>query len=278
MARTGAIAEGRRRAAEAPPSSTPDDEGKLPMDGTMADERAKGESWARETAGYPAGKRAVDVALAVALLMGAAPLILALMALVKLTSRGPALYSQVRAGRNGRPFTLYKIRSMTHLCEARTGPVWSPANDRRVTRLGRFLRRSHLDELPQLWNVLRGEMSLVGPRPERPEFVAQLRHALPAYPQRLRVPPGITGLAQVQLPPDCDLASVRLKLVYDLYYIEHRSARLDLQLLLCTALLLVGIPFRVSRLLVRAPGREAIEGDATVSSRVGATGMVSQSA
>ncbi|HEX8203951.1 MAG TPA: sugar transferase, partial [Isosphaeraceae bacterium] len=101
----------------------------------------------REDAGCPSGKRTVDIALAAALLVGAAPLILVLMALVKLTSRGPALYAQVRAGLDGRPFTLYQIRSLTHLCEARTGPVWSTGRDRRVTPLGRFLRGSHLDEL-----------------------------------------------------------------------------------------------------------------------------------
>ena len=151
----------------------------------------------------------------------AAPLILLAMALVKLTSRGPAIYRQVRAGLGGRPFTIYKIRTMAHDCEARTGPVWATADDPRVTPLGRFLRRSHLDELPQLWNVLRGEMSLVGPRPERPEFVAQLQRAIPDYRRRLQVPPGVTGLAQVQLPPDTDLAGVRRKLVYDLYYIRR---------------------------------------------------------
>jgi lipopolysaccharide/colanic/teichoic acid biosynthesis glycosyltransferase len=229
------------------------------MDGMITDGGAGGVPGAREDAWYPTGKRAVDAVLAVALLIPATPLILLVMALVKLTSRGPALHRQVRSGLGGRPFTLYKIRTMAHKCEAPTVPVWSPGRDLRVTTVGWFLRRSHVDELPQLWNVLRGEMSLVGPRPERPEFVTQFQRALPHYGSRLRVPPGVTGLAQVQLPPDCDLAAIRRKLVYDLYYIRRMGFWLDLRLLLGTALLLVGIPFNVARAVCRIPGGEIIE-------------------
>src|SRR5206468_10815773 len=138
-----------------------------------------------------------------------------LMLLVRATSRGPAIFKQVRLGRGGRPYALYKIRSMAHDCERLTGPRWATAKDPRVTPLGRFLRRSHLDELPQLWNVIRGEMSLVGPRPERPEFVARLERQVPGYRERLGILPGITGLAQVQLPPDEDLDHVRRKVACD---------------------------------------------------------------
>ena len=133
---------------------------------------------------------------------------------VKLTSRGPAFYTQIRLGQDGRAYAIYKLRTMTHDCEKLSGPQWSKKGDCRVTAVGRLLRRSHLDELPQLWNVLRGEMSLIGPRPERPEFVPRLERSLPHYRARLHVRPGVTGLAQVQLPPDTDLGSVRRKLAY----------------------------------------------------------------
>jgi lipopolysaccharide/colanic/teichoic acid biosynthesis glycosyltransferase len=208
--------------------------------------------------GYLACKRVADAAAALVLLVLAAPVILLVMALVKLTSRGPALYSQVRVGLRGRPFTIYKIRTMAHECERGTGPVWSVGRDARVTALGRFLRRSHLDELPQLWNIVRGEMSLVGPRPERPEFVARLDRTIPHYRDRLLVPPGLTGLAQVTLPPDADLSCVRRKLAFDLYYVRRMGARLDMQLMCCTGLLLVGIPFSVSRRLLQVPGAAAV--------------------
>ena len=140
---------------------------------------------------------------------------------MKLTSPGPAFYTQTRVGQGGRPFTIYKLRTMIHNCESLTGPRWCMPGDPRVTPAGWLLRVTHLDELPQLLNVLRGEMSLVGPRPERPEFLPQLERALPAYRQRLVVRPGVTGLAQVKLPADTDLDSVRRKLAHDLYYIER---------------------------------------------------------
>ena len=132
---------------------------------------------------------------------------------------------------------------MIHNCESLTGPRWSMPGDPRITPVGWFLRRTHLDELPQLLNVLRGEMSLIGPRPERPEFVPELERELPGYTQRLAVRPGVTGLAQVQLPPDTDLDSVRRKLAHDLYYIRHVSPWLDLRLLVCTAFYALGVPF-----------------------------------
>src|SRR3954471_12705663 len=148
---------------------------------------------------YPACKRAVEFTAALALLALTAPLLLLAALLIKLTSRGPAFYTQTRVGLGGRPFTIYKLRTMIHKAESLTGPRWSLPGDPRVTRFGQFLRLTHLDELPQLWNVLRGDMSLIGPRPERPEFVPELEQALPGYRKRLAVRPGVTGLAQVQL-------------------------------------------------------------------------------
>ena len=132
-------------------------------------------------------------------------------------------------------------------------------NDPRITPIGRFLRRTSLDELPQLWNVLRGEMSLIGPRPERPEFVPGLARAVSRYLDRLLVRPGVTGLAQVQLPADTDVESVRRKLTYDLYYIDHMSFWLDLRLVLGTAFKVVHVPFAVSQKLLRLPDCRVVE-------------------
>src|SRR5262249_21310411 len=159
-----------------------------------------------------------------------APLILLAALLVKLTSTGPVFYTQTRVGRKGRLFTIYKIRTMIHNCESLTGPRWSIPGDPRITWIGRVLRLSHLDELPQLLNVLRGEISLIGPRRERPEFVPKLDKALPNYRGRLAVRPGVTGLAQVNLPADTDLNSVRRKLACDLYYIQKLSFWLDVRI------------------------------------------------
>jgi lipopolysaccharide/colanic/teichoic acid biosynthesis glycosyltransferase len=204
----------------------------------------------------------MDLVLAGVLLVAAAPVMLVVALLVKVTSRGPVIYSQTRLGLGGRRFGIYKFRTMWHNCEHLSGPCWSPAKDPRVTPLGRFLRASHLDELPQLWNVLRRDMSLVGPRPERPELVPPLEKAIPRYAERLRVRPGVTGLAQVQLPPDQDLASVRQKLVCDLYYIEQGGLLLDLRLMVCTGLAVVGVPFDWLRVLLRIPVLPALVGHA----------------
>ena len=208
---------------------------------------------------YARVKAVADFVAACCLLVPAAPLILLSALLVKLTSRGPAFYSQTRLGRGGRPFTIYKMRTMYHECEKHGGPKWSTAGDPRITPVGRFLRRTHLDELPQLWNVLRGDMSLVGPRPERPEFVPQLEWSIPHYRRRLLVRPGVTGLAQVQLPADSDLESVRRKLAYDLYYLGEMSFWLDLRILLGTALKVFGVSFHTLRKLFRMPPGEAVE-------------------
>jgi lipopolysaccharide/colanic/teichoic acid biosynthesis glycosyltransferase len=200
-----------------------------------------------------------DFVLAALLCVPALPVVALAALAVKLTSRGPAFYTQTRVGRRGRLFTIYKLRSMIHNCESLTGPRWSMPGDPRVTPVGWFLRVSHLDELPQLLNVLRGEMSLIGPRPERPEFLPELERELPAYGLRLEVRPGVTGLAQVQLPPDTDLGSVRRKLGCDLYYVRHLNPWLDLRLLACTALHAAGVPFRMSRRWLGIPGREDVE-------------------
>ena len=180
------------------------------------------------------------------LLVLSLPVILVAGILVKLTSRGPVFYRQKRAGLDGQPFELLKIRTMTHDCEKHTGPVWSQPGDPRVTRVGRVLRDFHIDELPQLWNVVRGQMSIVGPRPERPEIIELLENQLPLYRGRLLVKPGLTGLAQLQLPADSDLSSVRRKLAHDLYYVGNVNPWLDFRLCLGTACYLFRIPFRVT--------------------------------
>jgi lipopolysaccharide/colanic/teichoic acid biosynthesis glycosyltransferase len=211
---------------------------------------------------YPTCKVVLDRAAALALLVLTGPLILLLAGLVRLTSRGPAFYTQTRLGRGGVPFTIYKLRTMVNRCESLTGPRWSLPGDPRVTPLGRFLRASHLDELPQLVNVLRGDMSLIGPRPERPEFLPELEAACPGYRDRLAVRPGVTGLAQVQLPADTCVDSVRLKLAYDLYYIRHIGLWLDLTLLACTVLYALGLPFAIAARLLFVPHGEEVEGTA----------------
>jgi lipopolysaccharide/colanic/teichoic acid biosynthesis glycosyltransferase len=201
----------------------------------------------------------VDFVCALVLLVLTAPVLLLAALAIKLTSRGPVFYTQTRLGRGGLPYTIYKLRTMYHNCEGLTGARWATERDPRITFVGRFLRRTHIDELPQLWNVLCGRMSLVGPRPERPEFVPKLARAIPGYRERLLVRPGLTGLAQVQLPPDTDMESVRRKLAYDLYYVEHAGFWLDVRLLLSTACHVVGIPFAWSNKVFLIPSGEAVE-------------------
>lgn len=184
----------------------------------------------------------IDRPLAATILVITAPLIGLLWILVKCSSPGPGFYGQRRTGRFGRPFVMFKLRSMRNDAEAVTGAIWSTATDPRVTPLGRFLRKYHLDELPQLINVVKGEMSLVGPRPERPEFVEVLVTKLPDYEHRLAVLPGVTGLAQVNLPPDTDLNSVARKLVLDLEYLRDANLSLELRLILCTATRIIKLP------------------------------------
>ncbi|MEZ4726566.1 MAG: sugar transferase [Caldilineaceae bacterium] len=146
---------------------------------------------------------------------------------------GPLFYRQTRVGLCGRPFTLIKLRSMVVTAE-QNGAVWTAEGDPRITRVGHFLRRTHLDELPQCWNVLKGEMSLIGPRPERPEFVTILTEQIEGYTQRHAVKPGLTGWAQVNYEYGDSVEDARIKLKYDLEYIEWRSWRLDLLIVLRT--------------------------------------------
>lgn len=183
---------------------------------------------------YAEFKRALDILFALPGLLVAAPAIAVLAALVKLTSRGPAFYKQDRVGKDGRVFRMLKLRTMRADAEAQSGPVWSLKNDPRETRLGRFLRRTHLDELPQLWNVLKGDMGLIGPRPERGFFVRRFVDEIPLYGKRLLVRPGITGWAQVHHRYDQCQEDVIEKLRYDLFYIGHVSFKLDLLILLKT--------------------------------------------
>jgi Undecaprenyl-phosphate glucose phosphotransferase len=177
-------------------------------------------------------KRALDVGISsVVLSILAIPFAL-IAGLVRLTSRGPVFYRQERMGLDGRPFTIVKFRSMYDGAEEHTGPVWAVPDDPRVTPLGRFLRRSNLDELPQLWNVLRGDMSIVGPRPERPHFVEQFKHKIPQYMLRHKVKAGLTGWAQVNGWRGNTPLEKRIE--YDLYYIENWSVRLDLKIMWLT--------------------------------------------
>jgi len=208
---------------------------------------------------YAPLKMAADYVLATVILLIALPIMLIAAVLVRLTSSGPVFYSQTRLGRRGRPFTIYKIRSMFHECERLTGARWASAQDPRITCVGWYLRKLHIDELPQLLNVLRGEMSLIGPRPERPEFVPQLERAIPHYAARLQVRPGLTGLAQIQLPPDTDLLSVRRKLAYDLYYVKHVTLWMDVRILAGTAFHVVGMPFPLVKRLFFIPCSVVIE-------------------
>jgi len=185
-------------------------------------------------------KRTGEVVLAGASLLLAAP-VLALVALaVALNSRGPVLYRQKRVGEGGREFALLKFRTMRQDAEAESGPVWATAGqDPRVTLVGRLLRKIRLDELPQLWNVLRGDMSFVGPRPERPHFVEKLRRVIPYYDERHTVRPGITGWAQVKFPYGSTLEDAEEKLQYDLYYVKHMSLLFDLAIVLETAKVMI---------------------------------------
>jgi Undecaprenyl-phosphate glucose phosphotransferase len=177
-------------------------------------------------------KRTIDIAISGPSIVIATIPALTIALLVRLTSSGPVFYRQVRMGLDGKAFTVFKFRSMFHHAEADTGPIWARNDDPRCTRLGRLLRRFDLDELPQLWNVLKGEMSLVGPRPERPYFVEQFKHRFPQYMLRHKVKSGITGWAQVN--GWRGNTSIEKRIEYDLYYIENWSVKLDLKILWLT--------------------------------------------
>ena len=200
---------------------------------------------------YDYVKRILDLVAGLLLLVVAFPVIAIGWLLVRATSPGSGIYTQTRVGLGGRHFRIYKLRTMGYNCEATTGGAkWSTYGDVRITPIGRIFRKLHIDELPQLWNVILGDMSLVGPRPERPEFVTPLSVSIPDYTLRLAVRPGVTGLAQIQLLPDTDLNSVRKKVAMDRCYIDNRGPWLDLRLIVGTAIYLVGFSYgRVSQLL-----------------------------
>ncbi len=179
-------------------------------------------------------KRIVDVILASALGL---PTLLALpfiAALIRLDSRGPVFFRQARTGQDRKTFSIIKFRTMQINAESATGAVWASHNDTRITRIGSFLRKTRIDELPQLWNILRGDMSLVGPRAERPEFDTQLAQQIPFYNERYLIKPGLSGWAQINYPYGASIDDATQKLQYDLYYIKNRSLVLDLEIILKT--------------------------------------------
>jgi lipopolysaccharide/colanic/teichoic acid biosynthesis glycosyltransferase len=196
----------------------------------------------RIASNYLRRRRICSRVAAVVLLLPALPVIACLSLLIRWTSPGPAIFCQARVGLAGRKFMMFKLRTMRNDAEKETGPAWAARHDPRITPLGRVLRKLHLDELPQLWNVVRGDMAFIGPRPERPEFVQHLAVQIPGYLERLTVLPGITGLAQIRLLPDRDLESVHCKLQQDLEYIAAAGPLLDIRILACTALRTTGLP------------------------------------
>ncbi len=184
-------------------------------------------------------KRILDVIVAIIILILTAPIMLATAIAIKIDSPGVVFFRQERCGLNGKPFKMIKFRSMRQDAEKGTGPVWSQKGDPRITRVGRFLRKVRIDEIPQMINVLRGEMSLVGPRPERPFFVEKLAQEIPYYKRRLRVRPGITGWAQVKHKYDETIEDVKVKLKFDLFYIENMSLRMDFKIMVRTAFVML---------------------------------------
>jgi exopolysaccharide biosynthesis polyprenyl glycosylphosphotransferase len=218
--------------------------------------------------GSPLSKRVGDLVLGTAAALLAVPVVAIAAAAIRLEGRGPVLYRQRRVGEHGREFEMLKLRTMRLDSEPDGFPRWSSADDERVTRVGRVLRRFHIDELPQLWNVLRGEMTLVGPRPERPELVPQLERQFPHYERRHLVKPGITGWAQIR----CGYAGSEMgsawKLSHDLYYLKHRSLLADLLLIVET----VPVALRYAEPAIRTPDERFILGSVEAEERAGLTG------
>lgn len=211
--------------------------------------------------GYLTLKRALDIVMAAFLVVPVAAITFVAWAVVRLTSRGAGFYTQRRVGLGGREFTIIKLRTMVDNCESLTGPRWCVPGDPRVTPVGRILRKLHIDELPQLVNVFKGEMSLVGPRPERPEFVEKLSRELPHYPARHAVYPGITGLAQLHLPPDTEVSDVERKLVFDLHYARVVGFWLDARIMVATALKLLGLSTSILCAIVASNPEDADEAE-----------------
>jgi exopolysaccharide biosynthesis polyprenyl glycosylphosphotransferase len=179
-------------------------------------------------------KRLTDITVSILILTISSPIWIFAAIAIRLNSPGPLVYSQERVGFNGKLFYMHKFRSMYQDAESRTGPVWATSNDPRITSVGKFLRKTRLDEIPQFFDVVRGEMSLVGPRPERPHFVEMLSKEIPLYKRRLSVKPGITGWAQIKQGYDTSIEDVKSKVRYDLFYIENMSFRMDIKILLMT--------------------------------------------
>jgi lipopolysaccharide/colanic/teichoic acid biosynthesis glycosyltransferase len=180
---------------------------------------------------YLAVKRCMDIFVSVIGLILLSPVFLIVAALIKSNSRGPVFFGQERVGKDGKLFKMYKFRTMVIDAEKKTGPVWAAENDPRITAVGRFLRKNRIDEFPQLLNVIRGNMTMVGPRPERPFFVDHFMERIPGYSRRLDVTPGITGLAQLRNGYDRNATDVILKLKYDVTYIRNMKMSTDLRLL-----------------------------------------------
>lgn len=181
-------------------------------------------------------KRILDLSVSILVLIISSPLLLIIAVTIKFTSKGPVIYRQKRVGKNGKVFTIYKFRTMYEDAEAHSGPMWAKENDPRITKVGYWLRKLRFDEIPQMVNVIKGSMSLVGPRPERPHFVNQFKIQIPLYTRRLRVRPGITGWAQVKWKYDSSLDDVKEKTKYDLFYVENISLRMDMKILIITFL------------------------------------------
>ena len=183
---------------------------------------------------YNISKRIMDIVISSMCLIILSPLCLMIAVLIKLTSKGPIFYSQTRSGKDGAHFEIYKFRTMRTDAETASGPVWAKVKDSRITPIGSFLRKSRIDEIPQFINVLKGDMSVIGPRPERPMFVKQLEGQIGDYRKRLAVKPGITGLAQVHHRYDETIADVRKKVKYDILYIKNICFATDIRIILRT--------------------------------------------
>lgn len=194
-------------------------------------------SFVRRT--YAAAKRCMDMVGSTIAIIILSPICLLVALLIKSTSKGPIIFKQIRLGLNGQLFEIYKFRTMKVDAEKHTGPVWAPKNDNRLIPGGHFLRRTHLDEIPQFINVLKGEMSIIGPRPERPFFVEKLKNEITDYEKRLLVKPGITGLAQVCHRYDETTKDVKIKVKYDLLYIKKMCLFADLQIIYRTLRLIL---------------------------------------
>jgi sugar transferase (PEP-CTERM system associated) len=207
--------------------------GRIDLDSLRADRLLFSDGFANGWISNTA-KRGFDIVVSLSLLLLTLPLMLLAALLIRFDSAGPVLYRQQRTGLHGEPFTLLKFRSMTIDAEKSGGPCWTSPQDPRITRVGSLIRPMRIDELPQLLNVLRGEMSMIGPRPERPHFVEQLARTIPFYSERSYVKPGLTGWAQVNYPYGASVNDARQKLSYDLYYVKNRSLLLDAFILLAT--------------------------------------------